>query len=58
MDFLHSLDGDLRSLSAEARKKHPVVKEACDRAVLKLLERLREFSFESLYELASVGARG
>ncbi len=36
MDFLHAVEGDLRSLSVEARKKHPVVKEAAERGILKL----------------------
>jgi hypothetical protein len=36
MDFLRSVEEDLRSLSDEARKKYPVVKEAAERGILKL----------------------
>jgi hypothetical protein len=36
MDFLREVEQDLRALSAEARKRHPVVKEAAERGILKL----------------------
>jgi len=36
MDFLRLIEDDLRELSIEARKKHPVVKEAAERGIVKL----------------------
>src|SRR6056297_2151530 len=36
MDFLRSVEDDLRALSVEAKKKHPVIKEAAERGIVKL----------------------
>jgi len=36
MNFVQQLEESLRDLAAEARKKHPGVKEASERATLKL----------------------
>jgi hypothetical protein len=36
MNFVNQLEEYLRDLGAEARKKHPGVKEASERAILKL----------------------
>ena len=36
MEFLRAVEDDLRALSVEARKKHPVVKEAAERGIVRL----------------------
>ncbi|TVU34939.1 hypothetical protein EJB05_16797 [Eragrostis curvula] len=36
MAFMAALEADLRALSAEARRRHPAVKDAAERAILKL----------------------
>lgn len=36
MEFLRLVEDDLRALSVEARKKHPVVKEAAERGIVRL----------------------
>jgi hypothetical protein len=36
MAFMAALEADLRALSAEARRRHPAVKDAAEHAILKL----------------------
>ena len=62
MDLASVIDSELRALSAEARKDHPAVKEAVERALLKLrdvrktddydLRRLRTSEFVRPFLLA------
>lgn len=37
MAFMAALEADLRALSAEARRRHPAVKDAAEHAILKVL---------------------
>jgi hypothetical protein len=36
MSFMAALEADLRALSAEARRRHPAVKDAAEHATLKV----------------------
>ena len=36
MAFMAALEADLRALSAEARRRHPTVKDAAEHAILKV----------------------
>jgi hypothetical protein len=36
MAFMAALEADLRALSAEARRRHPAVKDAAEHAILKV----------------------
>jgi len=45
MAFMAALEADLRALSAEARRRHPAVKDAAEHAILKVrLSRLTSTS--------------
>lgn len=38
MAFMAVLESDLRALSAEARRRHPAVKEGAEHAILKVTD--------------------
>ncbi|CAM9392659.1 unnamed protein product, partial [Scytosiphon promiscuus] len=44
MEFLRVVEEELRGLAAEARRRHPVVQEAAERAILKLRNMREEYA--------------
>ncbi|CAM9461787.1 unnamed protein product, partial [Ectocarpus sp. 13 AM-2016] len=44
MEFLRVVEDELRGLAAEARRRHPVVQEAAERAILKLRNMREEYA--------------